>query len=216
MNKGNDNSYRARKTPSKSFSQFLKESGIKPLVFLGKCMQFFGTKTIIAFGLGIILATICLYVGNQARIPFINKLFKVTNHAPVLIDVPTTTTEVEITYPYDGANVEIGELVRGTSEKIPKGQAIWIIVYPYLFDRYYPQNNPAAVQVNGDWISLTFIGIEEDVNKKFDIIVVLADKRAQDAFNAYLKQAEDTGIWSGLERLPEGATIYDSTTVTRK
>jgi len=124
--------------------------------------------------------------------------------------------EVEITYPYDGANVEIGELVRGTSEKISKGQAIWIIVYPYLFDRYYPQNNPAAVQANGDWISLTFIGIEEDVNKKFDIIVVLADKMAQDAFNAYLIQAKDTDTWPGLERLPEGVTIYDRITVTRK
>lgn len=124
--------------------------------------------------------------------------------------------EVEITYPYDGANVEIGELVRGTSEKIPKGQAIWIIVYPYLFDRYYPQKNPTAVQANGDWISLTFIGIEEDVNKKFDIIAVLADKRAQDAFNAYLIQAKDTNTWPGLGRLLEGVTIYDRITVTRK
>ena len=84
-----------------------------------------------------------------------------------------------------------------------------------MFDRYYPQNNPAAVQANGDWISLTFIGIEEDVNKKFDIIVVLADKRAQDAFNAYRKQSEDTDTWPGLERLPEGVTIYDRITVTR-
>lgn len=124
--------------------------------------------------------------------------------------------EVKITYPYNGATVEIGELVRGTSEKIPKGQAIWIIVYPYLFDRYYPQNNPAAVQANGDWISLTFIGIEEDVNKKFDIIVVLADKRAQDAFEAYIKQSEVTKTWPGLERLPEGAPIYDRITVIRK
>ena len=124
--------------------------------------------------------------------------------------------KVEITYPYDGANVEIGEIVRGTSEKIPKGQAIWIIVYPYLFDRYYPQNNPADVQANGDWISLTFIGIEEDVNRKFDIIVVLADKMAQDAFNAYHKQSKDTDTWPGLERLPEGVTIYDRITVMRK
>jgi len=221
MNKGNNNSSRSRKTPSKSFSQFLKESDIKPLVFIGKCMQFFGTKTVIAFILGIILATICLYAGNYYRIPFINKLFKVTNHAPVLIDVPTTTDEdknleVEITYPYDGANVEIGENVRGTSQKIPEGHAIWIMVYPHVVDRYYPRNNPTDVQANGDWTSLTYIGIEEDVNRKFDIIAVLADKRAQDAFNAYHKQSEDTETWPGLERLPEGAPIYDRITVTRK
>lgn len=93
MNKGNDNSSRARKTPSKSFTQFLKESDIKPLVFLGKCMKFFGPKCVIVFFLGVILASIILYVGNQTRIPFINKFFKVTvtNHAPVLNGVPTTT-----------------------------------------------------------------------------------------------------------------------------
>ena len=124
--------------------------------------------------------------------------------------------KVEITYPYDAANVEIGEIVRGTSEKIPKGQAIWIIVYPHLVDRYYPQNNPADVQANGDWTSNTSIGIEEDVNRKFDIIAVLADKRAQDAFEAYIKQAKDTKKWSGLGKLIEGTTIYDRITVTMK
>jgi len=55
MNKSNDNSSRARRTPSKSFSQFLKESDIKPLVFFGKCLQFFGPKTVIVFFLGALL-----------------------------------------------------------------------------------------------------------------------------------------------------------------
>lgn len=126
------------------------------------------------------------------------------------------TTEVEITYPYDGATVEIREMVRGTSQKIPEGPAIWIVVYPHVAGRYYPQNDTADVQANGDWTSLTYIGIEEDVNRKFNIIAVLADKRAQDAFNAYLTQAKDKKTWPGLERLPEGATIYDRITVTRK
>lgn len=126
------------------------------------------------------------------------------------------TTKLEITYPHDGANVEISETVRGTSEKIPEGQAIWIMVYPHVIGRYYPNNDPAGVQANGDWTSLTSIGIEEDVNRKFDIIAVLADKRAQDAFNAYLKQAKDTDTWPGLERLPEGVTIYVRIPVTRE
>ena len=124
--------------------------------------------------------------------------------------------EVEITYPYDGATVEIRETVRGTSQKIPEGQAIWIMVYPHVIGRYYPNNDPVGVQANGDWTSLTSIGIEEDVNRKFDIIAVLVDKRAQDAFNAYLKQAKDTQTWPGFERLPEGATIYVRIIVTRK
>ncbi len=126
------------------------------------------------------------------------------------------TTKLEITYPYDAANVEISETVRGTSEKIPEGHAIWIMVYPHVAGRYYPQNDPADVQANGDWTSLTNIGIKEDVNRKFDIIAVLADRRAQDAFNAYLTESEYKKTWPGLERLPEGATIYDRITVTRE
>lgn len=125
----------------------------------------------------------------------------------------TPTPEVKITYPYDGATVEIREMIRGTSQRIPKGQVIWVAAY---LDRYHPQNYPADVQANGDWSSLAFIGIEEDIGKKFDIIAVLADKKAQDTFNAYLIQARDTKTWSGLERLPEGALIYDRITVTRK
>ena len=124
--------------------------------------------------------------------------------------------EVEITYPYDGATVEIREMVRGTSQKIPEGQAIWIMVYPHVAGHYYPLNDPTDVQANGDWTSLAYIGIEEDVNRKFDIIAVLADKKAQDAFNAYLTQAKDKKTWPGLERLPKSATIYDRITVTRK
>ena len=130
------------------------------------------------------------------------------------------TTEVEITYPDNGATVETREMVRGTSQKIPEGQAIWIMEYPitpqYLIGRYYPQDNPADVQANGDWVSLTYIGIDEDVNCKFDIIAVLVDKRAQDAFNAYLTESEYKKTWPGLERLPEGVTIYDRITVMRK
>jgi hypothetical protein len=97
MNKGNDNSSRARKTPSKSFSQFLKESDIKPLVFLGKCWQFFGPKCVIVFFLGVIIVTIYLYVFaiNNNRLPLINK-FEVTNHAPVLSGVPTTTVYLNV------------------------------------------------------------------------------------------------------------------------
>jgi len=125
-----------------------------------------------------------------------------------------TTTEVGITYPYNNATVEIKEMVEGTSQNIPEGQVIWIIVYPYLVDRYYPYNEPADIQANGEWASLVGIGIKEDAGKKFkfDIIAVLANEEAQDEFNIYFTQA----IWGGIEKLPKGALIYDRVTVTRK
>jgi len=45
---------------------------------------------------------------------------------------------------------------------------------------------------------------------------VLANKDAQDTFNTYLKKGKEEKSWPGLERLPEGAVIYDRITVMRK
>ncbi len=132
---------------------------------------------------------------------------------------PTTkisTTEVKITHPYDGAYVEIVEMVRGTSQKIPEEEVIWIVIFPHIVGSYYPQNDPADVQTNGEWSSLISIGIEEDVDKEFDILAVLADKNAQYTFNAYLGEAKGKETWPGLQKLPEGASIYDRITVTRE
>ena len=123
---------------------------------------------------------------------------------------------VRITYPSDGATVEIREIVRGTSQNIPKEQAIWVVIYPHEVNRYYPQDYPADIQANGYWSSLAFFGSEKDTGKKFDVVVVLANKDAQDTFNAYLKKGKEEKSWPGLERLPEGAVIYDRITVTRK
>lgn len=108
--------------------------------------------------------------------------------------------------------VKIREMARGTSQNIPKGQVIYIIVYPHIAGRYYPQDNPVDIQVNGEWITLAFIGIEEDTGDKFDIIAVLADEMAQDAFNVYFTQS----TWGGFENLPKGALIYCRVTVTRE
>lgn len=126
------------------------------------------------------------------------------------------TTKIETTYPYDGATVEISEMIQGTSQGIPEGHVIWVVVYSYDSDCYYPQNNPADIQADGSWSSLAIIGIGEDVSKRFDIIIVLADERAQDIFNTYITQAIRNESWPGLESLPEGVTIYARILVTRK
>ena len=134
----------------------------------------------------------------------------------ILTVIPPPPPEIEITYPHDNDTVEISETVEGTSQNIPEGQVIWIVVYPHPVDRYYPYNDPADIQVNGEWASLVVIGVEEDAGMKFDIIAVLADESAQDTFDAYLKQAEATNNWSGLDAIPSGAVIYGRVTVTRK
>ena len=126
-----------------------------------------------------------------------------------------TPTMVKITYPPNGSEVEREVTVRGTSQNIPEGQIIWIVIYVHEVCRYFPQDLPADVRANGDWESSVIIGVEDDVDKRFDIIVVLVDQKAQDAFNDYLDDWKGEDSSPGLERLPEGAVIYERTTVTR-
>ncbi|MEA2016641.1 MAG: hypothetical protein U9O59_08105 [Actinomycetota bacterium] len=123
-------------------------------------------------------------------------------------------TKVEITCPHNEDIVEIREMVRGTSQNIPDGQVIYIVIYPHIVGLYYPQDNLVTMQENGEWSSLASIGVEEDIDKelKFDIVVGLANKEAQDVFNIYFEQEE----WSGLKELPKGALIYDHVTVIRE
>jgi hypothetical protein len=132
-----------------------------------------------------------------------------SNHPP-----PVTT--VKITQPVNGDSVEHTEVVRGTSQKIPDEQKIWIVVFVQKAGRYYIQNNPADVQANGEWTSLTYFGIPKDVGLKFDILAVTADNDAQAAFSRYLNEARDRNDYPGLEQVPKGTTTHDRITVTRK
>lgn len=125
------------------------------------------------------------------------------------------STEVKITYPNNGSIVEINEIVKGTSQDVPKEHAIWVVVYSHVDEHYYPQSNPAEVQIFGKWSSSSYIGNEEDVGKKFDIIAVVVNKEAQDAFKAYFTQAWMEKTYPGFDKLPEGSTTYDRISVTR-
>jgi len=91
-----------------------------------------------------------------------------------------------------------------------------VVVYVPAVGRYFPQDNPADVQADGEWSSKATIGIASNAGLQFDIRAVIADKDAQDSFQKYLAQAKAAGSWSGLDRLPQGAVIYDRITVTRK
>lgn len=128
----------------------------------------------------------------------------------------SSATKVIITHPYDGATVEMKEMVKGISLNIPKRHSIWVVVYSYLTKRYYPQYGPADIQVDGKWSSLILIGSERSIGEKHDIMAVLTDKSAEEIFNEYYRHGKERNIWEGLEKLPAGAKIYDRITVIRK
>ena len=135
---------------------------------------------------------------------------------PTPTPTPVPTTNVKITEPSEGTKVAQTQMVKGTSQKIPDSQVVWVVLFVHNVGRYYPQNQRADIQANGDWASVSYIGVPKDIGLKFDVIAVLADKEGQNAFNKYLVDAKDKSDYAGLERLPDGATIYDRVSVTRR
>ncbi len=129
---------------------------------------------------------------------------------------PPSPTEVAITYPTNFAQAEQREVIRGTFEGLPEKTVIWVVLFIPDVGRYYPQNQPADLEANNRWSSLAYLGVPSDTGKRFDILAIVADTEAQNAFNAYLADARARNNWAGLEALPQGARIYARITVTRK
>jgi hypothetical protein len=128
-------------------------------------------------------------------------------------------TEVKITNPPDGAivskNVDIGL----TSKDIPAGQDYWICVYPIDVKRYYIQDkrhSPIGMTITGKQSTEALIGTDEDSGIKFKLLAIVADKNAIKTIMSYLDQSNARGSWLGLEKLPDGAKIFDEITVTRR
>jgi hypothetical protein len=128
----------------------------------------------------------------------------------------TPSADVKITSPHDGGKVNQTEMVKGTSSNVPSGNVIWVIVFVHKVGRYYPQNQPADIQSNGDWASVSYFGVATDTGLKFDAIAVLADDKGQKAIQDYLSNARDKNDYAGLERLPDGVKIYNRVSVTRQ
>jgi hypothetical protein len=120
----------------------------------------------------------------------------------------TSPSSLTITHPSNYDYVDLQEIVTGTSQNIDTGQVIWVLIYPHAAGRYYPQDEPADVQANGDWSTLVYFGTAADVGLKFDVIAVLANEEAQTAFNKYLEECIENQSWPGLEELPIGAVQY--------
>jgi hypothetical protein len=129
-------------------------------------------------------------------------------------------SEVKITSPQNGATIPQASIdIEGTSTDIPAGQALWIMVYPHGVNRYYPQDKrdlPIVMMANGDWSAQAIVGSDTDSGLEFKLFAVLADEKAIKAIIDYLDASRAKGSWDGLVQLPDGATICDKVSVTRK
>lgn len=151
-------------------------------------------------------------------------LIVVTDHAMLLPNEPTLTastalsTEIkspEIIINYTSDTAQIVENITGTAKNIPERHELWILVYAYPAHKYYPQNGTMDIQ-NGNWSIPAYIGVKDNVGVKFDIIAVLADENARAEFTSYIINGKINNKWPGIDKIPDGAKVYDKITVIRE
>jgi hypothetical protein len=131
----------------------------------------------------------------------------------ILWPKPDGKIEIKIKNPPGGGLVDSQEAVKGESRNIPADHKIWVVVYSYPDRIFYPHRQNAETDPKGDWGSLEVnIGASTDYGKDFDLICLLADQDAQQAFMRYAESTES----HGMETLPKGATRYHQVKVKRK
>ena len=117
-------------------------------------------------------------------------------------------TSVAITYPTNNSDVNASEWVRGTSQNIPNGQQLWIVVHEG--NLYFPMVDRVEINIDGTWTYNTTIGQTGDGGKSFNILAVLADSSAQSTVQAWYLHPYD------FQSLPVGMNTYSDETVTRR
>ena len=126
------------------------------------------------------------------------------------------TTQIFLTYPINLSEVDQKETIRGSAVNLPPNYKMILVVFNPVVERYYPQDQNFSIEADNKWSSLVLIGSDQDVGKKFDIIVLNANEKATGFFESYFLGSKNSGSWVGMNQLPEGAIIYDRITVTRK
>ena len=122
---------------------------------------------------------------------------------------------VSFTSPRGGQFVPIKVTANGTVQNLGQDQELWIVVEPQENSRFYPQTGPVVV-TSSRWTSGDiFVGNTKDIGKRFDILAVLADSKAQAEFLAYLSESQRTQSFPGFGDLPPGAAVAARVVVTR-
>jgi hypothetical protein len=118
---------------------------------------------------------------------------------------------VEITEPLDGETVEHITQVRGTFADVPADRNIWVVVQPHLAPQFHPQPKAIMNRPKSEWWATAYFGESSStsIGEQFEVIVVLADAEGSQAFEDYLRQAEQAGSYKGLAFLPDGVESYD-------
>jgi len=118
--------------------------------------------------------------------------------------------------PYD--NVEVrGSYAGNLGTWIFRKWHLWVIVRPLESGLYYPQK-PVKMEGNTWSVRVRFgrdIPEEEEIGKRFAVILYSADNQADQILQKYVDDALATDNWPGLLSLPPGLTELHLVTVTK-
>lgn len=122
------------------------------------------------------------------------------------------SAHIEIIYPINGDQVSIYEIIKGKSKNISNDKMIWIIVYSFSSEKYFPNQNPAQIDKKGNWTSEVIIGSTADHRMRFNIYSYLIDESAKNELEKEFNKLE----FAGLEKLPSNIQLHDHISVIRK
>ncbi len=137
--------------------------------------------------------------------------------------------KAEISSPTDGSRVPYRVACEGTHSGVADNMELWLVVYcanvlegteaegadPIAV--FYPQSSPILRLPGGLWHSAISVGPSqrESAGKTYDILLIATPRGATRQIVKYNQEASARGKWSGMLRLPVGAAVLDTITVTR-
>jgi len=105
--------------------------------------------------------------------------------------------------------------VSGTGA-IPAGTYLWVFDHRKGIALWWPQGGGSAVITRGSWDVLANFGLDRDNGSQFEIVAVVVDQKTNDELLNWVKGAEETGRYPGME-LPHtvAACRLEQVTVTK-
>ena len=137
--------------------------------------------------------------------------------------------DITISQPTNGAIVPRQPDISGTVENMPSDKHLWLVTRGPMDvqgPHYYPQGVTFPDYRSGIIVEDTrwtlnkkeesyYVGSEQDRKRPFEILIVLADEKANESFLEYLRFESRFNEYPGLSYLPTGAFLYSKVSVTR-
>lgn len=106
---------------------------------------------------------------------------------------------VTITSPKSGQTVAEDAQVEGTAS-IPAGSSLWVFAHRKGLQLWWPQGGgPATTSSSGKWQTVVTFGTDRDTGREFEIATAVVDANTSEQLRSWVKRAEESGRYPGLQ-----------------